>query len=406
MEKYNFSDEVTAWNEFQEIRNSFSPSLYDSIRANSRGEAIERAIDVTKSVLEDFAKVYDFTNIEPGHGPGHLMRDYMNSLILFGELEGVNPKHIFPGFVGGALHDIGCAVIPRYEESTRALRHAEAGSLLVKKLLDKNPDLNDAERISIAYSMAAHTHYTKENVVECIDGKKRTIKPYLDSDGDIPLWPVLFTRWVDRLDCNGPTFVGRHYLTQAEEHKDFDGVAHFDVKFGHHMNPLLRAFKEQVDNSGNRNQTMSEHMKMFGDSQNNDSIYGKHDFGFMVKLRDRQTERVYRIVESTQSKINFSVEREIQIRDAWTSYLANNVEHSQLGEETAKTLDEMFGELEKGTRNAWCNAFLTTMQEYVGYSRERLHMLEGISEDKLKLPGIADDIRKTITPGKNWVSVL
>ena len=334
----------------------------------------------------------------------------MNSSILFSNLE-ANPKHLFLGFVGGSLHDLGCAVVPRYDESKRVVRHAEAGSLLVKSLLENETRLSEAEKISIAYVIAAHTHYRGEDPVQCQDGETRIVKPYQDLDENgKPIWPIWFTRWVDRLDCNGPAFVGRHYLTLGEKHEDYDGVVHFDVDFPHHMKPLLRPFKEQVDTStGVRNQTMSEHMKMFADSQNNESPYGKHDYGFMVQLRDRSRERLYRIVNSTQIHPKFSEEREGEIRTAWASFLAENVEPSRRGRQTAITLEGMFSELEDGTRNAWCNAFLSIMQEYIPYSLDRLSLLE---EETLNayyyhLPGIADDIREIISAeARLWVSAI
>ncbi|MBS3086399.1 hypothetical protein J4422_01745 [Candidatus Pacearchaeota archaeon] len=410
MQQYTSETEGKNWQDIQEIRGSFTPKLLEDIRATSKEDAIERATDVIQRTLTSFRdNGYSFANVEPGHGIGHLVRDYMNSYILFSGLE-ADPKHLFLGFVGGSLHDLGCAVVPRYDESKRAVRHAEAGSLLVKSLLENETELNDAEKTSIAYVIAAHTHYRGEDPVKCQDGETRIVKPYqeLDETGH-PIWPVWFTRWVDRLDCNGPAFVGRHYLTLGEKHEDYDGVVHFDVDFSHHMKPLLRPFKEQVDESGKRNQTMSEHMKMFADSQNNESPYGKHDYGFMVKLRDRSRERLYRIVNSTQLPPQFSVERESEIRRAWASFLSENVEPSRLGRQTALTLDGMFSGLEEGTRHAWCNGFLSIMQEYIPYSLDRLKLLEKetLNDAYFHLPGIAGDIRGVISAkGKAWVAAV
>ena len=396
MEKYNFEDEATAWNEMQEIRNSFSPNLLNDIRVSSREDAVEKARNIVQRTLSEFGKHYDFSNIEPGHGPGHIMRDYMNAVILFSKLD-ANPKHILPGFVGGALHDIGCAVVPRYEEDKRVVRHAEAGSLLVKQLLDKDTSLNDAEKISIVYTMAAHTHYRTESKIECADGETRIIKPYLEFDkNNQPLWPVWFTRWIDRLDCNGPTFIGRHYLTLGEVHKDFDGKENFDVDFENHMKPSLRPFAEQVDENKKRNQTMSEHMKMFADSQSNESPYGEYDYGFMVELRNKSKERIDRIINSTQNAPRFFIDTEWDIRNSWKLFLSEKIEPSNLGNKTAKTLDKMFGKLDDKTRHAWCNAFLTTMNEYVGYSQEKLSMLSDKNDEVYAVPGITEDLRKVI----------
>jgi len=399
MKIYNLKSEAAAWEEVQRLRRDFNPELLKDIRINSRGEAVERATEVIQRLLTDL-KDYNlnFPQISPGHGSGHLTRDFVNARILFRNLE-ADPRDAFVGFVGGSLHDIGCVIISRYEESTRAVRHAEAGALFARHLLENQKDLSDLERTAIAYSIAAHTHYRGESEVKCDDGETRIVKPYMELDKNgKPVWPVCFTRWVDRLDCNGPAYLGRHYLTLAEEHKDFDGLTHFDVRFAHHMTPLLRHSKDQVDDKGVRNQTMSEHMKMFADSQTNESPYGKYDYGFMVQLRDGSKDMLNRIVHVTQVPTIFNPEREREIREVWRKFLYGNVEPSMLGLVTSGTLDGMFGELEDKTRYAWCSAFLTTIYEYSRWAEERLKYIEGQDSRSYSFKPITDDVREVIKP--------
>ena len=71
----------------------------------------------------NWAKILDLkvSGLEPGHGPGHFVRDYVNSLRLFKALE-ADPRHVFIGFCDAALHDIGCAFVPRYQETETVLR--------------------------------------------------------------------------------------------------------------------------------------------------------------------------------------------------------------------------------------------------------------------------------------------
>jgi hypothetical protein len=261
-------------------------------------------------------------------------------------------------------------------------------------------DLNDAEKIAIAHSVAAHTHYRREEDVKCADDVTRKVEPYLelDSDGN-PIWSTWFPRWVDRLDCNGPCFMPRHYLTLAEEHKDFDGQVHFYVKFEHHMKPLLRPMPEQVDGSGNRNQTMSEHLAMFAGSQTNNSPYGKHDFGAMVELRDSYRARLERIINSTQTHTTIIGEQEARLRKDWVKFLGANIEPSVLGQATAKTLDSMFAQLPDTSRTAWLNAFATTMGEYLEWAGEKLKQLDALSfQDVYSIPTVTDNVKEVLEP--------
>jgi len=370
----------------------FDFALLDRVRIFSDKESALRAgHQVISTVLNNLQKLkIDYSNMEPGHGAGHLRRDYINALILFGRLE-ASPRDIFFGFICGSLHDLGTAIIDRYSESKRVIRHAEAGAMLVDLCLDDDV-VNEAERVLIYYVIAAHTHYLR--TIEIKDEKGQTvnkIEPYTElyPNGQ-PFWPVWFARWVDRLDCSGPCFVGRHYLTLAKKHDDFDGKNFYDVSFDKHMRPLLR----DKPDDGN---TMVEHLRMFANSQTNQSPYGKHDYGFMIEMRTIYREMLLRVVNSFKKEFAefFDAVREGISNDDWGNFLNEHVEFSQKTEETTEVLGKMFDSLPVKTRMFWSRAFDLCLEiyteEYKPFVRKELVPYK----DMLVLP-ILGDVSKRI----------
>lgn len=47
----------------------------------------------------------DLGRLDPGHGMGHLVRDYIHANVL-AEKTDMDPKQAYVGIIGGALHDI------------------------------------------------------------------------------------------------------------------------------------------------------------------------------------------------------------------------------------------------------------------------------------------------------------
>lgn len=125
----------------------------------------------------------DLGTVDPGHGIGHLARDYLHAVVLAGNTQ-MDPRHAYIGMVGGALHDIlGCTLMPRYEESRRAVRHAEAGGYLfhkIHRIIDTPPE----DALLIHYAIAAHTNSGLRSSIKCRDGVSRDLSPYIDSDGE------------------------------------------------------------------------------------------------------------------------------------------------------------------------------------------------------------------------------
>lgn len=366
-------DNDSAWHEIKRWREIPIAKLIEEVDVDSREAAFKRGVQTLQMI---FNKLHDvgvrFRMTDPGHGPGHMARDAANAVSLLSKIE-ADPRHIFIGLMAGVLHDVGCALVDRYADKTRAIRHAEVGAMLVNNVLCLNHsviELSKAERHLICYAIAAHTHYLKPTEVTRADGQVRTIEPYVDLDKTgKPLYFVWFPRWIDRLDCVGPGFVARHYLTLAKPHADYAGDKGFvDTSFEKDMIPK---FQEEC---GQR--TMLDHLRMFSNSQTNDSPYGQWDYGRMIKFRNRakkRTEEVISAVRDLHKREGILYDEEVkEIRDEWHRFLAEKIEPTGKGAAAADELQIMFENLSLETQQAWCAGFRIVMRQYKDWKDEVL----------------------------------
>lgn len=222
------------------------------------------------------------------------------------------------------------------------VRHAEAGAYLFHKM-SHIIDVPQEESTLICYAIAAHTNSQVISVTSGRDGIERKIYPYIDRDRNKnPLMSVILPRWVDRLDANGPCFIGRHFLTMAEDHHDH-WVGDSLITFTHHMRPLLR--DEEEIKSDPHGATLREHVMRFLSSHSNSSFYGRFDFGEMVTLRDAYKERTLRIMAAFDTPLMLSIEEESILLDEWTEWLSHNIEPCEAGKNAAEKLRNKFLEL-------------------------------------------------------------
>ncbi len=401
------NDEM-AWEKIQELRANFSPVLMEKVRVGSKQEALSRGLEIIQKIFEKLqAMGIDLMDIEPGAGFGHFTRDYLNAIVLANKLD-TSPQDLFIGLVSGALHEMGVTIRDRYAENKQAIRHAEAGAILLYEIMSDDmyflTKLNRAERILICYAIAAHTHYLKEMDIACEDGITRKIKPYRDTYYDnTPIIGIWFARWTDRLDIDAPAFVARHYLTLEKSHIDYSQNGFFSVTFADHMRPLLRSSSEISAQGGNR--TLLEHLNMFATSQNNDSPYGKYDFGAMIEMRDRQTERLNRIIQAVQeSKVEFDSYQTELVLTAWTTFLYTNIEPTPKALITAIHLKDNFKKLDQTTQRAWLNGFVATMREYIDWSKWIMEMTQNLPDEWFYINNKSID--KIIMPVWHWENLL
>lgn len=401
-------NEEVAWEKIQELRKDFSPVLIENVRIESKQEAFSRGLEIIQKIFEKLQALgIDLMEIEPGAGFGHFTRDYLNAIVLANKLD-ASPRNLFIGLVAGALHEIGVTMVDRYAENKRAIRHAEAGAILLSEIMSDDMyfwrKLNLAERTLICYAIAAHTHYLKEIDMVCNDGITRKIKPYRDLNyNNTPIIGIWFTRWTDRLDIDAPAFVARHYLTLERSHTDYGQNGFYSVTFADHMRPLLRTNDEIGAQGGNR--TLLEHLNMFATSQNNDSPYGKYDFGAMVEMRDRQTELLNRIIRSVkESKLEFDTYQTELVLTAWTTFLYTNIEPTPKALIAAIRLRDNFKKLDQATQRAWLNGFVTTMKEYIDWSKWIMEMTQDLPDEWFYINNKSID--KIIMPVWHWEDLL
>lgn len=388
------ANEATAWIEVRRLRSIFETrhqELFQGLVIATREEAIGKGFSTVSKVLNAIENCLDLRGIDPGHGLGHLGVDYLHALVLAGDID-ADPGQIYVGFVGAVLHDIlGCSIVPRYAESQRVIRHAEAGGLLFMEIA-KEIGISENEAVLVFYAIAAHTHYLKPVMVKCQDGIEREIRPYTDTVDDLPIMSIWMTRWTDRLDVNGPRFVGRHFLTMAEQHEDYSSTGKFyTVKFADHMRSLLRSL-EKIKEAGGA-MTMREHLNMFATSQNNQGPYGRFDCGEMAEIRDDYKKRLFRIIDSFDDQI--SQDDGLFIVLEWTKWLSEKIEPSEAGRTAAVKIQKMFLELPDDIRFSWYNVMKVTLYEYEGWGKDMRRRISRLPEEFFTLP-ILGDVRQLI----------
>lgn len=362
--------------------------LFESLEINDADVAVEKAYIVVNKVLRTMSAVTNFDTIDPGHGIGHLSRDYLHATLLSKEVA-MDPRHLYVGMVAGILHDVlGCSIVDRYDDKHRVLKHAEVGALLWSKL-SSEMKIDPIERSLIYYSIAAHTHLLKETKVTCVDGVERVVKPYVDEDENGPRLMFWLPRWIDRLDANGPCFIGRHYLTLTRDHFDLDhGGGYYKMRFEAHMRPLLRVEDEiKADPEG---RTLREHLMMFVNSQNDASPYGKYDGEIMRQLRDGYKSRLLRIIKSFDDSFSGSSAVNEKTLERWSAWLSTKVEPSASGVSAMKTLKERFNALPQEIRKPWLNVMATTLKEYEEWRNDAWMLLLQFPEKFLCTPLIGD----------------
>jgi len=394
------SEEGAQFDQIIELRGRVEPRLGTYTADTDRRWAVDRAIKAVWAILVKVLMHGDVEEVEAAHGIGHWTRDFAHMLRL--AQDAIVPEDVIvPALVGGTLHDIGSVFVDRYAEKNRAVRHAEAGALVVRAAALETGALTEAEADLVAYVIAAHTHYLQPQEVKCADGVVRTVRPYTDMFDGKPVEEVWLARWADRLDVNGPCFPARHYLTLVRDHYDYGTEGFYKTSFTETMRPLLRTGEAIKAAGGQR--TMLEHLKMFASSQTSESVYGKHDAGVMLTLRDAYREQLEHIIHSVAHPTDVDIARVLK---AWTVFLGANIEPTVKGRMAAHNLALGFRKLEPDIQRAWACGFRTIMTEYLGWADRMLVFLDGRPAESLRITGNFEDIRNVIRPDRAWVKVL
>jgi hypothetical protein len=242
-------------------------------------------IELVMAVLSDLA--------HPGHDKGHFLRDRITSLLLVTGDEFVTKASLserVTGFWGGYFHDIGTVFVDRYLDKNLSASHAEVGAWVTDQLLKDIVPKNLLDMI--CYSIAAHTHYTKERQVDMLDGCSK--KPYWDElwQDEEGAWhgvAVRVTRLSDRGDMLGPVHLVREIMARMHAVQaggyNFDGYKWFEIN-KESLNSLL---KPEVRTNWEGSPTALEWMKVFMNSATEVTEYSKDDnkFPFFEWLKEK-----------------------------------------------------------------------------------------------------------------------
>ena len=387
---------------FMDLRTRVGPHIPVPIDIRySRDECIARVVMAVQAVTSRVTALRDPMKGSAGHSPGHWVRDYAHALVLAQD-PAIPVSYIVPAIAAGALHDVGTLFVERFADDHRAFRHAEVGALIVRAAVLEANVLSEAEADLVAYGIAAHTNYLRPSEMACRDGVVRRILPYPDAIGSAPYLVAQLPRWADRLDCSGPCFAGRHYLTTEEDHPDFDEERGWRIyRYEDSMRPLRRTPEELM--AAHDERTLIEYLGLFANSQTNASPYGCFDMGVMVEWRDRYREALLRVLDAVADPTEVNV---ASMNAAWTDFLSCQVEPSELGQATAARLSTRFLALEPNAQRHWASGFRQAMHEYLGQAELLTAFLDRLPSEYRRLPGIANDIREIIRPSASWVAHL
>lgn len=381
---FHLENELQNWKEIKELKSKIDIKFFDNVNIKNKREAISRGVFIIKSALKELDKQkIDILKIDPGHGIGHISRDYINALRLAYKDNNTDPKELFIGIVGAALHDIGSSLIERYSESQRLVRHAEIGALLFKRISQKIKLLNKEEEFLICYAIAAHTSYFKTYYF----GKFK-VEPYKYILNKKVIISFQYPRFADRLDANGSFLVARHYLTLNKVHMHDGSLGKFyKTNFERGMKIILKSENEIEKAGGYR--TVLEHLNIYKLNQTN-PLYSQYDTNIMKYFKNDETKSLDKIIKSIQKPKKLNTQIKEEILKKWTIFLYKNIEPTTLGKKIAIELDKKFKKLEKNEINAWTYGFFITIQEYNKLTYKMLTFLDKIPKEYYTLPIIGN----------------
>ncbi len=351
-------------------------SLRNEVELLPRWKAVkEKAINELEDLPEDlipqiFERVRPYVEILPtGHSKGHTLRDLITSAQLMGDpsLTGIDDVEKLVGILSGTFHDIGNSVVGRYEESKRYAGHAEVGAYLFG---DLTKDLIPPSLLKlIQYSIAAHTHYTRDiTITKKINEKDETLvrRPYEDAPFDGNRMGIWLARWADRADMQGIMGFVRHALTKSQPTQDYDISKEFhrireDEKedFKHHFNPVIRSNEERSKASDqDKTRDVLEHVRMFRDSALTPSAYSEYDSDFfrnsiVVPAANEQNEFIDAVTRETP------VLSDEEIDAGFNRFysICRIIEPGVDIDRTIELFKEKFALLSSEQRSRWANGF-------------------------------------------------
>lgn len=177
------NNEVTTWKNYfaNDLSDDATFVYIENLRAEveslsqwkeTKVKAQKELFDISISLLDILIKRFApfIKQLSTCHGVGHLSRDLINlSIILKDPVMPQQPLvEIFVALIAGIFHDIGNAVIERYDESSRFAGHAEVGAYLFGQIAGDMIPPNILKLIQFAIS--SHTNYLQDIAITKEEG--------------------------------------------------------------------------------------------------------------------------------------------------------------------------------------------------------------------------------------------
>ncbi len=291
-EKIDSLREFTVSPDGQETMINFVESLRSEVGNRSGWEAVCRQAEaeislypVTDEVLNKLNQSFSvfIDRMPPGHDRGHLSRDLLASLYLYGSTRNnISYKSdATAGLLAGIYHDIGTAIIPRYQDNKYGAGHAETGSYLFWQISEGLIDENT--RKLACYAIAAHTHYL--NDIKTSFPKDYLRKTYWDDlhqddDGKLIGTAIHLTRCSDRADSNGVNLIFRHINANIDTLQQGGQEIHDDQWIDINRDSLIKVLTPIIREDQTKPLTTLEHVLRFAKSNDGTTPYSKNDHFF------------------------------------------------------------------------------------------------------------------------------
>lgn len=329
-----------------------------------KAEEESKGISITTETIDHINQIFKtfISQMPPGHDPGHFSRDLLTSIVLFDSLKDkvAFQSEANAGLLGGAFHDIGTSIIPRYQDSKYGAGHGETGAYLFwqvsEGLLDENT------RKLAAYSIASHTHYLKPIEVQMPQGYKKDKywdETWTDENGKLNGVSIQMTRRSDRTDTNGVTLMFRNInarMDSAEEGgQDFvDGKF---LEFNHDslfqtINPIIR---DPIPSPP----TTLEHVIRFARSNDGKNPYSEKDYLFPAfqEILDFKLSQIDSLMNAINQPNNF-----IEENPENNKFVHNLLAHVSKAsperfEKAWENFQAIWSELSSEEKSRWYNGF-------------------------------------------------
>lgn len=401
-EKINSLKEFTTSPEGQEKIVGFIENLKSElgnkegwIATCQKAEEESNGMPITPETIDQINHIFKtfISQMPPGHDPGHYSRDLLTSIVLFDSLKNkvAFQSEANAGLLGGAFHDIGTSIIPRYQDSKYGAGHGETGAFLFWQISEGLLDENT--RKLAAYSIASHTHYLKPIEVQMPQGYKKDKywdETWTDENGKLNGVSIQMTRRSDRSDTNGITLIFRHINSRMdsieEGGQDLSGGEWVNINHDALLQTLNPVVRDPIENPP----TTLEHVLRFARSNDGKNPYSEKDYLFpafqeILNFKLSQIDSLLNAVNQPDNFIEENSENNKFIHDLFYQVSKSD---SQRFEKAWENFQNIWTELSPESKSRWYNG--------LEYSKTAYNQILSFYQDKTNNSEFSDIAQKTI----------